>query len=729
MVFPAIHMQRLAAPQPSDLGDTTSQADQEDIASPPVPPRFIVSRPAEDDTINSGERRPSGPRRKKHSYKEQGRGVSSDWIDIDDDPKPRRRKKTRRSVHGGQPQKTVSSSQRDRRSKDSELGRFFPRLNQISETTESPAVSRSSTRDPIILRPGGRSSTGKDRSTDVSSVVHRRPTRLKGGGILTRQESLLKINASLLSVISGLTATTDRSSGSNSTITQRSYNQREGDGWRASDVAPRRPNPRLGSTMSHPHRARSPRMPDELLVRRMDDDHDGPSAVSSSASSRYQASDAGSSDAPGTPSSHSTFPSPTFSRRSNAAEMRRKIGSRHGSPTYSRSHSRSPDGSVPRRRKQPSVMDVADDDADDDGNSIAGAPASVESAYKVDRTSSGGQSVEDRLRQQEASLRQHMAYARQQQPHNDLYIHPQIDQHRSQSVSSAASDRALLADQTALQQYQHAAMQQPISHPALNGSFENRPPVPDAPELSQRTIAGYEMLAVELSSPSSPVKPVYRKFEYLNHRLLLHLQDELAELEEQLRTIDEVIAQTASEANEGKTSPASRRGDAYYGAEIHHRRTSLLGRIFVKSEQYNKAMSSYSSMVKDCEPAERIQIQAYQQWMSEHVPIHEIEARFLQHKDDLVVPGRRRPVAEITTWQTALPYASIVLTTPLLLFAVIPTLVGRLLVTALIVTGVSTVAATTGLRNALSPREWTVCGAAYVVLMAAIAGCIPQHSV
>jgi hypothetical protein len=80
---------------------------------------------------------------------------------------------------------------------------------------------------------------------------------------------------------------------------------------------------------------------------------------------------------------------------------------------------------------------------------------------------------------------------------------------------------------------------------------------------------------------------MYRKFEQLNHRVLLHLQDEISELEEELRQIDECIAQYAPRNESGQLQPASRRGEARYGNELHYKRTELLGRIFLKLGQYS----------------------------------------------------------------------------------------------------------------------------------------------
>ena len=166
---------------------------------------------------------------------------------------------------------------------------------------------------------------------------------------------------------------------------------------------------------------------------------------------------------------------------------------------------------------------------------------------------------------------------------------------------------------------------------------------------------------------------------------------------------------------------------------MHYRRTHLLGRIFLKTEQYNRAMAAWARLTTDIAlpAAGAEQVATYRRWMGEHAPVHEVEARFLQCENDLVAPATARKSAssEDRIWgvghvAAALPVA---LMLPLLLFSLIPTLGGRLLVTALIAVGAFIVAATTRVRHLMPAREWAICGSAYALLMAAIAGCVPQH--
>jgi hypothetical protein len=135
-------------------------------------------------------------------------------------------------------------------------------------------------------------------------------------------------------------------------------------------------------------------------------------------------------------------------------------------------------------------------------------------------------------------------------------------------------------------------------HPGQPPQYQTHVP---ASEVTRTTAAGYELLANKLSEPSKSSKslrkggnlvPMYRKFENLNHRVLLHLQDEVCELEDELRVLDENIMQMSPRDEAGHAFPASRRGDARYGGELHYKRTELLGRIFQKLGQYSKSRAT-----------------------------------------------------------------------------------------------------------------------------------------
>lgn len=123
------------------------------------------------------------------------------------------------------------------------------------------------------------------------------------------------------------------------------------------------------------------------------------------------------------------------------------------------------------------------------------------------------------------------------------------------------------------------------------GVPSHAPTAPGFPNLEKTTLEGYELLAAKLTDGTIGVRPMYRNFEHLHHRLLLYLQDEICEYEEELRNLDEWISQIGLVVSEGKSKPASRRAEARItpaDSELMFRRKFVLGEIFVKLERYRK---------------------------------------------------------------------------------------------------------------------------------------------
>ena len=97
---------------------------------------------------------------------------------------------------------------------------------------------------------------------------------------------------------------------------------------------------------------------------------------------------------------------------------------------------------------------------------------------------------------------------------------------------------------------------------------------------------GYEFLASNIHSHDDALlRPIYRKFETLNNRMLLFLQDELSEMEEQLKDLDDAIAH---EEQTSSGRPASRRAEAKLPSQLQWHRLDLLGRSFAKIDQYSE---------------------------------------------------------------------------------------------------------------------------------------------
>ena len=101
---------------------------------------------------------------------------------------------------------------------------------------------------------------------------------------------------------------------------------------------------------------------------------------------------------------------------------------------------------------------------------------------------------------------------------------------------------------------------------------------------------GYEFLASNIHSKNDALlKPIYRKFEMLNNRMLLFLQDEISEMEDQLKELDDAIAHE-EQSSAGRS--ASRRAEAKLPSQLQWHRLDLLGRSFAKIEQYSEKGSA-----------------------------------------------------------------------------------------------------------------------------------------
>lgn len=722
------------------------------------------------DEVSSGSTL-ARPRRK--TVGSESKTGKKEWIDVDSGQTSPRRKK--RAVQS----KSSSSKGRSRSNTESS---FFPKLARILESGESNLTRRAETRGQQSRHRRENKSTQSRRShheRSDSSNHKRSPVKQhRVGSLHRRSETFPRLNPSLLSVLSSLTRISDHSSGSGTTITQDSYDRQSQRGSRE------RPHREASQASVSEINSKTVHVPNvfDYLDATMDeygDSHSIHSSSSSSAASHYQHSDAGSSELPDTPSSHSTFPSPTATRNGSisgsVAELRRKYDPQYAASLDSRrSGSRSPEAerSSPRNgKKLPQLRDVAESDEHESYTS-----AIVEDAVREGRQRNASlsyaarlptppESHEDRLKVQQDALRQHVAQEHHPSAHHR--VDSAYGQHRSYSSSSMRSTDSQRAwaqymHDMQMQQYQYASpaisMAYPVPQHGVNGYVAHTapPPAPDAPDNAQQTIAGYEMLARELSNDQSAVKPIYRRFEYLNHRILLHMQDELQEMEEQLRRVDEIIAtlEPPVPAGEGGQSPspppASRRSDKNYGSQWHHQRTELLGRIFLKTKDYNAAVASFANLTKDSAPAEKDEIATYRDWLAAKTPIHEVETRFLsdEHEKDLIVPGTPPPLSSVASLgrrsrrssaatqesefpaqadrQPLLALAFLPML-PLLLFNMIPTFSGRLFATILITTAAVLVAATTKIGDCMSNREWCVCAAAYMLVSIGIAGCVPQQ--
>jgi len=188
------------------------------------------------------------------------------------------------------------------------------------------------------------------------------------------------------------------------------------------------------------------------------------------------------------------------------------------------------------------------------------------------------------------------------------------------------------------------------------------------PRGEKLPLTGYELLAAKLSAPQGQtatsgakaretaapgaesdihIKPIYRRFEALNHRLLLHLQDEISELEEQLHRLD--TADTRTRRLQNCILPASRRAESMAGGELQWHKTDVLGKIGFKLGQYNNVLTSFAKTQK-LQRARFSDVEDYRTYLATRNPIAESETRFLDPIEDLIclVPDTDRSMGDET---------------------------------------------------------------------------------
>ena len=144
--------------------------------------------------------------------------------------------------------------------------------------------------------------------------------------------------------------------------------------------------------------------------------------------------------------------------------------------------------------------------------------------------------------------------------------------------------------------------------PAMQPPYfgQNMGPQPPQPPPQQPPLTGYQHLALKLTGNLygfPQVTPIYRRFEALNHRLLLQLQDEIVELEQQLDEID--AADTNARAMPMGFIPASRRAENMGQGELGWQKQEVLGKIGWRLSQYSKSSRASSPRSRSSNMASR----------------------------------------------------------------------------------------------------------------------------
>ena len=203
---------------------------------------------------------------------------------------------------------------------------------------------------------------------------------------------------------------------------------------------------------------------------------------------------------------------------------------------------------------------------------------------------------------------------------------------RATSISSMSS---VSSRKSVSEEYDQpeAFYKMPQSNPSVTGKTSQQVQVKSKkPPVSSLEKRGYDLLASQLSTTDEKIaNPIYRRFEALNNRILLVMQDEIVTMEKDLATIDRQIAES-----EGSIlSPASRRAELRAPTPLQWQRIQLCGMLIPKLSQYNRMLASYQSVAQISNTSED-QIKLYKDLLEQHQPIVSSEAAFLDELADLV---------------------------------------------------------------------------------------------
>jgi hypothetical protein len=121
-------------------------------------------------------------------------------------------------------------------------------------------------------------------------------------------------------------------------------------------------------------------------------------------------------------------------------------------------------------------------------------------------------------------------------------------------------------------------------------------------------------------------------------------------------------------------------------------------------------LTSFNNMVGNVDAADAKEIQAYRTWVEKRTPIDYAETRFLQHSSDLLAVSRRRSAStgsSVPSHQSTAMFLPLILVLPLMAFAIVPGLLGRLFVLVVISGGIIKLTMLTKeLKELMTPREW-----------------------
>lgn len=142
---------------------------------------------------------------------------------------------------------------------------------------------------------------------------------------------------------------------------------------------------------------------------------------------------------------------------------------------------------------------------------------------------------------------------------------------------------------------------------------------------------GYPRLAAFMNSSDNFL--MCRRFSFLHSRVLLHRQDELAEMEKTLLAMDD------EDVDLDELALGSRRRDDERTEEPS--RSSLINKIDAKLRDYDELALRVRSMVAVPRPSER-DYRSFYRWIDNEKPLCREETKFVKHHDDFMALAEKQ---------------------------------------------------------------------------------------